>query len=203
MLVGLYIPFFLFWQAFFCSGACRAAWGRACRREADPGRRGRTRAKIFRPRSKGRRDCRENGLDKMEASRRSVAALSLFPSAPRFPSPALPCAARTFPRPALPQKRPHLPFVPASVFPEKASSPARNPPKTRKLSPSPLDTSRQDIKTYKNSQGGVKVPTGGDPPIPRGSPRARFQGKKRRSGANPGPTVTVRKKENGFLASVF
>ena len=203
MLVGLYIPFFLFWQAFFCSGACRAAWGRVCRREAGPGLRNRYASKIFRPRSKGRRDCRENGLDKMGASRRSVAALSLFPSAPRFPGPR-PSLRRThIPRPALPQRRLNSPFAPASVFPEKASSPARNPPKTRKLSPAPLDTSRQDIKTYKNSQGGVKVPTGGDPPIPRGSPRARFQGKKRRSGANPGPTVTVRKKENGFLASVF
>ena len=105
---------------------------------------------------------------------------------------------RTHPR----KKRLQVSFSAASI-PPKSVLPARKPPKTRKLSPSPLDTSRQDIKTYKNSQGGVKVPTGGDPPIPRGSPRARFQGKKRRSGANPGPTVTVRKKENGFLASVF
>ena len=140
----------------------------------------------------------QNGGQPPELSRAFSFPLRAPVSEPR------PSLRRThIPRPALPQKRPHLPFAPASVSPEKASSPARNPPKTRKLSPAPLDTSRQDIKTYKNSQGGVKVPTGGDPPIPRGSPRARFQGKKRRSGANPGPTVTVRKKENGFLASVF
>ena len=40
----------------------------------------------------------------------------------------------------------------------------------------PLDSSRIDIKKYRNSQGGVQVPTGGEPLV-RGSPRARFQGK--------------------------
>ena len=40
----------------------------------------------------------------------------------------------------------------------------------------PLDTGHRYIKTYRNSQGGVQVPTGGEPRA-RGSPRARFQGK--------------------------
>ena len=59
----------------------------------------------------------------------------------------------------------------------------------------PLDRKCHGIKKYRNSQGGVQVPTGGEPH--RGSPRARFQGKRRRSGESPGPTVTVRKKEHG------
>lgn len=94
---------------------------------------------------------------------------------------------------SVPHNSPIDPPSPASV---------RNPPEMRNLSAPPLDTGRRYIKTYRNSQGGVQVPTGGEPPC-AGQPAGAFSREKRRSGASPGPTVTVRKKENGFLASVF
>ena len=94
---------------------------------------------------------------------------------------------------SVPHHSPIGPPSPASV---------RNPPEMRNLSAPPLDTGRRYIKTYRNSQGGVQVPTGGEPPC-AGQPAGAFSREKRRSGASPGPTVTVRKKENGFLASVF
>ena len=94
---------------------------------------------------------------------------------------------------SVPHHSPIVPPSPASV---------RNPPEMRNLSAPPLDTGRRYIKTYRNSQGGVQVPTGGEPPC-AGQPAGAFSREKRRSGASPGPTVTVRKKENGFLASVF
>lgn len=106
----------------------------------------------------------------------------------------------SLPRPS-PPPSPHRSLTtPPSVPPSPAS--VRNPPEMRNLSAPPLDTGRRYIKTYRNSQGGVQVPTGGEPPC-AGQPAGAFSREKRRSGASPGPTVTVRKKENGFLASVF
>ena len=112
-----------------------------------------------------------------------------------LPRPSPPPSPRRSRSPPLigPSPLPHRPSLPASV---------RNPPEMRNLSAPPLDTGRRYIKTYRNSQGGVQVPTGGEPPC-AGQPAGAFSREKRRSGASPGPTVTVRKKENGFLASVF
>ena len=119
---------------------------------------------------------------------------------PYFPSASVPTSAP----PPSPRRSRSPPPSASHYSPIGPSSPAsvRNPPEMRNLSAPPLDTGRRYIKTYRNSQGGVQVPTGGEPPC-AGQPAGAFSREKRRSGASPGPTVTVRKKENGFLASVF
>lgn len=51
-----------------------------------------------------------------------------------------------------------------------------------------------------NSQGGVKVPTGGMGPFSRARERS-VKAEVSRSGEMPGPTVIVRMKENEILAA--
>lgn len=136
--------------------------------------------------------------------------VSRLPDTPPSVIPAFsPLSPSIFPFRVRPRLRPasvsaSVPFPSPHHSPIGPPSPAsvRNPPEMRNLSAPPLDTGRRYIKTYRNSQGGVQVPTGGEPPC-AGQPAGAFSREKRRSGASPGPTVTVRKKENGFLASVF
>ena len=58
----------------------------------------------------------------------------------------------------------------------QAAEPCRNG-RERETFPPPLDSRHRDIKTYRNSQGGVQVPTGGEPPSPEAARGRVFKGK--------------------------
>ena len=60
-----------------------------------------------------------------------------------------------------------------------ADFPQKRPENARKAEtfPPPLDSRHRDIKTYRNSQGGVQVPTGGEPPNAEAARGRVFKGK--------------------------
>ena len=159
----------------------------------------------------------------ISGARRQVAPLSLSPSFALVVSHTRPLPAPS-PAPSLffascspcltPALRLQRPVFSCRPFPAASSRPAHLPSATSALRPAspsarknrnfppPLDSGVHDIKNTETLRAGCKSPPAVTP-AHGGSPRASFQGKRRRPGVIPGPTVTVRMKENGIFASVF
>ena len=124
-------------------------------------------------------------------SLRSFFPSDFFPPSPLFPTARFPRTSHAPPPgPAFGGIAMRPPFPPAES--------ALGTSETSKVPPLPLTAAATSLKNTGTLRAGCKSPPAVTPD--RGSPRASFQGKGRRPGAIPGPTVTVRKKENGFFA---